>query len=248
MKSPIKKSSIKMSSSAKFAATNSRYKQHRKPNRTTGVIVSAVSLVAIIAIAVPWVDEYFDLIRDTAAVSDMQDEIERVRQRQVALERIETKLDSELNPFLEHNVTADQVESVREALIETVRSSKALLRQLEIVSAEPRAWMADDDARNSSASLYGLDTRFVLHAHSIELQADGSLDAIKKVIEGVQRQRWLLITKSMSIAPTTTKEMPVTMELRLTVFGLEPAKETETDDDEFAIGDVASDDRREPLR
>lgn len=227
---------------------NIRYKQHRKPNRTTGVIVSAVSLIAIFAIAVPWVDEYFDLKRDTAEINDLEDEIAQVRQRQVALQRIESKLDSELTPFLEHNITADRIESVREALIETVRSSKALLRQLEIVPAEPRVWMAEDDARNNTAPLYGLDSRFVLHTHSVELQADGTLDAIKKIIDSIHRQSWLAMTKTLNIVPTTTKATPVTLELRLTVFGLEPAKEVEAEGDDFDMDDVARGQQERKIR
>lgn len=227
---------------------NIRYKQHRTPNRTTNVIVSAVSLVAIFAIAVPWVDEYFDLKRDTAEINDLEGEIAQVRQRQVALGRIETKLDSELTPFLQNNITPSQIEEVREALIDTVRSSKALLRQLEIVSAEPRIWMAEDDARNDTAPLYGLDSRFVLHTHSVELQADGSLDAVKRIIDGIHRRKWLSITKTMNIVPTTTKETPVKLELRLSVFGLEPAKEVQVDEDGFEMEDVARSKRERKIR
>lgn len=218
---------------------NIRYKQHRRSNRTTGAIVSAVSLIVIFAIAVPWVDEYVDLKRDTAEINDLADEIAQVRQRQVALERIESKLDLELKPFLEHNVTAEQIESVREALIEAVRSSKAMLRQLEIVPAEPRVWMAEDDARNDNAPLYGLNSRFVLQTHLVELQADGTLDAIKKIIDGINRQSWLAMTKTLNIVPTTNRKTPVTLELRLNVFGLELAQEVELEDEDFDIEDVA---------
>lgn len=218
---------------------NIRYKQHRRSNRTTGAIVSAVSLIVIFAIAVPWVDEYVDLKRDTAEINDLADEIAQVRQRQVALERIESKLDLELKPFLEHNVTAEQIESVREALIEAVRSSKAMLRQLEIVPAEPRVWMAEDDARNDNAPLYGLNSRFVLQTHLVELQADGTLDAIKKIIDGINRQSWLAMTKTLNIVPTTNRKTPVTLELRLNVFGLELAQEIELEDEDFDIEDVA---------
>ncbi len=218
---------------------NNRHKQHRRPNRATRLIVSAVSLIVIVAIAVPWVDEYYDLRRDAAEISDLESEIAQVRQRQAALQRVETKLEEELSPYLQHNITAQRTETVREALIEIVRSSKALLRQLEVIPNETRSWMVEDDVRNESAPLYGQDSRFELQSLSIELQADGSLSAIKNVLAGVKKQGWLATTRTINILPTTTKDKLIGLELRLTVFGLAPVQEVPTSEDEFEFDDMA---------
>ena len=80
--------------------------------------------------------------------------------------------------------------------------------------------------------LYGEESRFVLHTHVVELQADGSLQSVRKILSSITNHGWLMTTKGLTMVPTGVRESPVNLELRLVLYGLGP-NESEPED-EFA--------------
>lgn len=214
--------------------------QAKSHSRATGAIVASGSLLAIILLAVPWVDEYLRLQRDAAELSDLEVEYVEAQQRRIQLERIEAKLSGELKNSLARCVDPSQVEMVRESLIEMVRTAGARLRRLEISEGERRQWGVEKDhPRRDSMPLYGEPSRFIFHTHAVELQADGSLKAIRQILDAVDNQGWLMTTKSMAVVPTTTQESAVSLDLRLLLFGLTPDG-PQAEEEEFAKLELSS--------
>lgn len=193
------------------------------PNkRATRAIVASGSLLAIIFLAVPWVDEYLRLRRDVAELGELEIKFAEAEQREMRLSQIETKLTSELGTLLAHSVDPTKTESVREVLIEIVRESGGRLRRLEIAEGETRPWkIKNDDARSDTTHLnIEEESRFVLHAHQVELQADGSLESVRKILSSVANQGWLMTTRNLTAVPTSVRESPVNLELRFVLYGL----------------------------
>ena len=144
-------------------------------NRATRAIVASGSLLAIIFVAVPWVDEYLELRRGAANLGELEIQFVQAQQREKRMDRIEAKLTGELDRLLARSFDPTKTETVREGLIEIVRKSGGRLRRLEIVEGETRPWMVEnDDPRSETTELDGEESRFVLHAQQVELQADGS--------------------------------------------------------------------------
>ncbi len=210
-------------------------------NRATGAIVASVSLLAIVFLAVPWVDEYFDLQRDAVEMNGLEIKLNEARSRQIMLDRVEQKLDSQLEEFVKINTVPDRVELIRETLIEIVRKSGTRLRRLEISMNDKRPWAVEnDDARNDTIPLYGVESPFVLHSLVVELQADGSLAGIRTILRNVGNQGWLMTTKNATLTPASTRESPMNLELRLVLFGLAPADPLDQEGDEADPANIAT--------
>lgn len=212
--------------------------------------MAIASLSAVVFIAVPWVDEYSDLQRGAAEMDDLEGKLIQSRQRRDAIAKIETKLDRELGDFQKRNVTDQTIEAVRENLIEMVRTSGARLRRLEISDDEPRTWAQEnDDARREVTPLYAQDSGFLLHAHVIELHADGSLAAIEDVFKKINLRRWLFHTRSMNLSPAVADGSVINLELRMVVHGLSPNQNPNEDDTEdYAMADRNTDIQRSQKR
>jgi hypothetical protein len=202
---------------------NNRNNRTTGLTRLTGAIVVSGSLLAIIVIGFPWVDEYLRLRRDAVELSDLESKYAQVQVQQTMMARVEGKLTSELENLLTRSIEPSNIETVREALVESVRQAGGRLRRLEIAAGETRPWgIENDDPRNGTIPLDGEESKLILHSHVIDLQADGSLETVRQILSGVDNQGWLKITKSLTMAPTGLRESPVSLELRLVVYGLGP--------------------------
>ncbi|MDA8743043.1 hypothetical protein N9N28_00290 [Rubripirellula amarantea] len=206
-------------------------------DRTTRAIIASVSLLAIILFGVRWVDEYFELHRDVSEMDTLRVQFEQASMRKERLEKVATQISAQLELAVEQSIEPDDIEGVREQLVGIVRKAGAALRRLEIGEDESRAWAFENDSPiNSATPLYSEPSGFLLHDHTVLLQADGSMEAIGKIIDLIDEKGWLMITKGMQISPTTVRETPVALECSLTLFGLTTAP-VEDLDDEFADPD-----------
>lgn len=200
-------------------------------NRATRAIVASGSLLAIIFIAVPWVDEYLDLRREAATLGELEIKLVEAEQREKRMDRIEAKLTGQLARLLAQSFDPTKTEVVREALIKIVRQSGGRLRRLEIAKGDTRPWnIQDDDPRLETTPLIGEESRFILHSHQVELQADGSLESVRHILSSVANHGWFMTTKELTAAPTSVRESPVNLELRFILYGL-GIKEREPEED-----------------
>jgi hypothetical protein len=203
-------------------------------NRATRAIVASLSLLAIIVFAVPWVDEYLRLRSDAAKLTELEDRFAELRKRNKQLDRIDAKLTSNLEDLSARSIDPTKTEMVREKIVEIVRRAGGRIRRLEIQAGEKRIWAVDGDvAQNSTMPIYGEESKFELHTHTVELQADGSLQSITTILRDVTDQGWLTTTKGLSLTPTTVRESPVRLELQSVLYGLAP-REQEQQEEEFA--------------
>jgi hypothetical protein len=212
---------------------------NNRNNRATRAIVASGSLLAIIFIGIPWVDEYLRLRRDASEMSQLETRFAENQQRARQLQRIEDKLTGELETLLARSVDPTKTESVRETLIKIVRQAGGRIRRLEVSEDETRIWAArNDDPRNDTMPLYAEESKFVLHTRLVELQADGSLESVRQILAQVSSQGWLMTTKGITAVPTSVRESPVNLEMRLELYGLS-ANESETEE-EFALWGAGS--------
>ena len=136
---------------------------NNRNNRATRAIVASGSLLAIIAIGIPWVDEYLRHKRDAAEMSELKQELAETQQRDLKLQEMETKMASGLESLSVRSVDATNIESVRESFIEIVRQAGGRLRQLQIADGVTRPWARDDDdPRLEAMPEYGEESDFVL--------------------------------------------------------------------------------------
>jgi hypothetical protein len=198
---------------------------NNRNNRGTRAIVASGSLLAIILIGIPWVDEYLRLRREALGAADLEYQLTEVQFRQQQLDHIEGKLKGSLARLLDRSISPSQTESVRESLVELVRRSSGRIRRLEITESGSRGWASDaDDPRLDISPTYGEESSFILYSHLVELQADGPLQSVRQILQGVVHQGWLMTTKGLSMAPSGVSEAPVTLELRFVLYGLIPAQ------------------------
>jgi len=209
---------------------------NNRNNRLTGVIVVSASLLMIIVLAFPWVDEYQRLRRGAAQMDQLQSRFAELRRKNEQLDRIEAKLESNLQRLRGSSVDASKTELVRETMVQIVRKAGAQIRQLEIPEAELRPWaISGDDVQSGSMPIYGEPSRFELHTTAVELQVEGSLPSIEQILSNVADQGWLMTTQGLSMTPTSIRESPVRLELQLVLYGLVP-REHELEE-EFARRD-----------
>lgn len=172
-------------------------------------------------------------------MSDLEIQFSEIQQKREKLDRIEDKLNATLVDLSNRSVVPTKTESVRETIIEIVRKSGGRLRRLEIGEAEARPWAIENDSPlNHTIPTYGEESQFTLYSHVVELQADGSLESVRQILGQATSQGWLMATKSLTMTPTALKESPMSLELRLVLFGLGP-KEREVEE-EFAFIDRPS--------
>ena len=132
-------------------------------NRATRAIVASGSLLAIIFIAGPWVDEYLRLRREAAELSALEDQFVQTQQRAMHLGRVSGKLGDQVKAYEARCCDPTKTESVRERIVEAVRKAGGRIRRLEINDSETRIWaMEGDNPRLDTMPLYGEESRFVL--------------------------------------------------------------------------------------
>lgn len=210
---------------------------NNRNNRATGAIVASISLLAIIIFAVPWVDEFLRLRRNAAELKVLETRFSELSERNAQLDRIETKLTSNLNDLNSRSIDPSKTEVVREAIVEIVRKAGGRIRRLEIPNGERRAWATDGDSvLNSTIPIYAEESTFELHTHTVELQVDGSLKSIQMILQQVTDQGWLMTTKELTITPTTVIESPVSLGLQLALYGLVTRQQRQQEDFAYRIG------------
>ncbi len=202
-------------------------------NRATRLIVAIGSLLAIIFIGIPWVDEYIQLRHDASELGDLEVEFTEATYQRAMLDRIEGKLNGELQSLLDRSVEPNTREAVRDRLVEIVRRAGGRIRRLELADSESRPWaLEDDDPRHDMMPTYGEESRFILHTHLVELQIDGSLQSVRETLGQIMNQGWLMTTRFLTVVPTESQESPLSLELRLVMYGL-------VQEDPDAQGDLA---------
>ncbi len=95
--------------------------------------MAGVSLIAIIAIGLPWADEYQRLRRETAEFDGPQVRLIEARHRQKQMDQIEKKISEHLDAAIYGSTTPRNTQAVREQLIDFVRESGGAF-------AAPRNW------------------------------------------------------------------------------------------------------------
>lgn len=224
-------------SSRKLFQIGSIGRTHR--TRAIRATVATGSLVAIIVLGLPWVDEYLRLRREAMEFDDLSVQLTESEFRQEQLDRIEEKISGELQRSIAQTTDPQNTQRVREQLIEFVREAGGRVRRLEIEVGQTRPWAtAGDDPREDSMPIDQQESRFVLHTHTVELQAEGSLTAVQQVLERVANQGWLMTTENLTVMPTGKPQSPVKLEIQLILYGLGLS---ETDpEDQFALRDANS--------
>jgi hypothetical protein len=203
---------------------------NNRNNRTTRAIVASGSLIAILVIGIPLADDYYGLRRDAAEFADLQSRLGQNRSRDLRFSQIQAKLTEELSALADRSIDPTKMHWVRETLVNIVRNAGGRIRRLETPDGDARPWASrQDDPRRETVPLFGEESNFVLHTHRVELQADGSLETIRKIVRDVRNQGWLMSTKMLTARPTGVQESPVTIELRFVLYGLVPS-EQESDD------------------
>lgn len=204
--------------------------------RTMRAVVASLSLLAILVVCGRWIEEYMMLSRDAAEVDVMKAEFEETHRRRQQLLEIEAKLNQELTAVRERGIVPKDMERVRETVIKIVRDAGASLRRLEVGENEVRVWsIDDDDPRNDTNPLYSDASPFRLHKHRVEIQADGSIDSIAKILKAINTRGWLMSTKSMLITPASSTGSLASIEFNLILYGLEFSPQESLNDEEFAM-------------
>jgi hypothetical protein len=208
---------------------------NNRNNRATRVIVASGSLLAIIVIGIPLADDYFALRRDAAEFADLQSRLAQNQSRDLRFSQVQAKLTEELSALADRSIDPTKMHWVRETLVNIVRNAGGRLRRLETPDGDARPWATrQDDPRQEIVPLFEEESNFLLHTHRVELQADGSLETIRKIVGDIRNQGWLMSTKMLTARPTGVKESPVTIELQFMLYGLVPSEQEadEFEDDE----------------
>lgn len=207
--------------------------ERTRRTRATRAFVATGSLIAIIVIGIPWVDEYLQLRREVAEHDQLQVQLSQSQARKNQLDRIESRIAGELEAGSARTTDPRNKQLVRERLIEFVRESGGRVRRLEIEIGQTRPWAASgDDPHSDSLPLGEPESRFLLYTHNLELRAEGTLASVQRILHGIASHGWLMTTESMTVMPSGSPEAPVKLEIQLILYGLEFADRLL--DDEFA--------------
>ena len=203
----------------------------RISDQTTRLTIAGVSLVVVLAVAVPWSVEYLRLVGEVSEMNSLYSQLSETQTRKEKIETIESTLKNNLQHASSHSIRPDNINQIRDQLVVIVRDSGASLRRLEIGENIVRPWGAvHDDPHQDTSPDFGQESHFVLHKHMVQLQADGTLQAIQKILDKVQKTSWLLNTKTVTLSPNSVADSPVILEAQWILFGLEEAPEEELDE------------------
>lgn len=209
----------------------------KRPN--TGIIrltVATASLIAIITMGIPWADEYVELRRAMSEFSELQTEKDEIHSRSIRLVKIEESLNEKLEELSQQSVRPETAGEVREKLIEIVRHQGGRLRSLDLTPSNSRPWALEgDDPNADTMPEFAQESDHELHQHDVEMSADGTLESIVGILREMIDQGWFIKTRLMNISPTGKPEAPVSIEIRMTFYGLAPRQIDPNDD--FAFRD-----------
>ena len=209
---------------------------NNRNDRTIRAIVAIGSLVAILAIGIPWVDEYLSLGRDASELTVLRAELVQAQEREEQLDRLELKLNDQLNALSDRSIDQLRIAEVRDTLIGIIRDAGAQLRNLDVGDGEIRVWaMDDDDPRAATMPQYADESEYELLTTTVDLRADGPLESVRRIMAGVLDQGWLMSTTNMKTVPTGVRETPVSIELRIVLYGLQERPLEEFEDDFASI-------------
>ncbi len=207
---------------------------NKSHNRLIRATIGIGSFVAIVAIGVPWVDEYLQRRRDVKELVALKEELEQSTLRDRRLSQIAMQLVTSLEKMQERSIEDFEAATARDILTEVVRKSGARLRHIDARTGMKRPWgISDDDVHKTTSPDFGQESNFILTTVAIELKAAGPIESINKIVSEIASQGWLISTTALVIAPAEDKTTDVTLEIRLNAYGLtlEPEKST----DEFAM-------------
>jgi hypothetical protein len=204
---------------------------NRSYSRLIRATIGIGSFVAIIAIGIPWVDEYLGRRRDVNELVELRAELEQATFRDQRLGQIATQLVESLQTMQGRSIKESEAARVRDVLTEVVRKSGAKLRHIDAIPGQKRPWgISDDDVRKTTAPEIGQESNLVLTTVTIELKAAGPIEAINKILSEITSQGWLMSTTALVIAPAEDKSTDVALEIRMTAFGLELESKKPTDE------------------
>lgn len=198
-----------------------------KPNnRVTRAIVAGGSLIILVAIGYPMVDEGYRLRDENRELRELEQQYASTQKRSQRLQRIETVLEEQKRALIVQNVTPPTIGSVRDEVIRIVRDYSGSLRSLEIQDGQRRAWAEqDDDPRNRDIYELGSESEFELHSHVLTLTVTGKFDNILSIVDTLTDHNWLMSLETMDVKPEGGASADVILEINLTLFGLELAPE-----------------------
>lgn len=207
---------------------------NKSHNRLIRATIGIGSFVAIVAIGLPWVDEYLQRRRDVQELVTLKEDLEQSTLRDKRLSQIATQLVTSLETMQKRSIEESEAAEIRDILTELVRKSGARLRHIDARTGMKRPWgISDDDVHKTTAPDFGQESNFVLTTVTIELKAAGPIDAINKIVSEIASQGWLISTTALAIVPADDKSTNVSLEIRLNAYGLELKPEDLTD--EFAM-------------
>lgn len=185
---------------------------------------------------IPWADEYFELRQASSEFSEMQTEMDEIQNRSNRLVKIEESLNEKLKKLSQQSVRPAAAGDVREKLIEIVRHQGGRIRSLDLTPSTARPWAAEgDDPLADSPPEFAQESDHLLHQHDVEMSADGTLESVEGIMRELIDQGWFVRTRLLNVTPTGKPEAPISIELRLTLYGLAPRPEEP--EDEFAVLD-----------
>ncbi len=203
---------------------------NKSHNRLIRATLAIGSFAAILVVGVPWVDEYLQRRRDAVELTTLKSELEQTSLRDQRLSQIASKLVDSLAAMQKRSIVPSEASEIRELLTEVVRASGAQLRHIEVAPGLSRPWaLEDDDPRQQMSSQFGEESGFQLTSVSIDLRAAGSIEAIHTILRNIAANGWLMSTTSMTLVPTEGKGADVSLEVRLTAYGLEAVPQAPTD-------------------
>jgi len=203
---------------------------NKPENRLILAIVAGVSLIIVVAIGYPLVDQGYRLRAENQELRELEHEYSTTQQRSQRLQRIETTLENQKRQLIVQNVTPGKIGAVRDEIIRIVRDHDGSLRSLEIQEGQRRAWAErGDDPHNRDIYALEAESEFELHSHPLTLTVTGKFQNVLSMVEALTDHHWLMSVETMELKPDGDSGDGVILEINLMLFGLELAPEPDGD-------------------
>jgi hypothetical protein len=202
----------------------------RRSKRTNLIIVAALSLLVIVIASIPWTDEYCALCRAAHEANQLRAQWSERAVANLTIEKTSDAVERDLRKFELQAVDPGNIEKVRDQLIEIVRLSGSRLRHLEVTNHSKRVWgLESDSSRNVSLSNDAEPSRYNLHSHTMEMRSEGSYEMMREMMDLIASQSWMKRLNRFTLTPSSTDRQSVSVELMLTLYGLEERQLTSED-------------------
>ncbi len=186
-------------------------------------IVAFGCLVGTVVLGASSADEYFRLRSEVSDMQQLQMQWDATQTRSRTLRQAEQKVDALLNELQPRSLTDERLPSLRDQVVELVRSSGCGLRTIQLTPATSRLWGAEnDDVRAAGLSRDALPSPYELHTYTLELRVDGRLPSIRKLMSDLAALRLLMTTEVMSLT-LVDEGGGISLTLRASVYGLAEA-------------------------